>query len=77
MSGTSQLPSGPTTTDDAIIIMIVPCSLTIGDVGARPEDVAGRDQQLGADGHRQQPAGEEEEEHPDRVLQADHLVVVR
>ena len=29
MSGTSQLPSGPTTTDEAIIIMIVPCSQTM------------------------------------------------
>ena len=29
MSGTSQLPSGPTTTEEAIIIMIVPCSLTM------------------------------------------------
>ena len=30
MSGTSQLPRGPTTMDEAIIIMIVPCSLTTG-----------------------------------------------
>ena len=29
MSGTSQLPSGPTTTEVAIIIMIVPCSPTM------------------------------------------------
>ena len=29
MSGTSQLPSGPTTADEAIIIMIVPCSPTM------------------------------------------------
>ena len=28
MSGISQLPSGPTTTEVAIIIMMVPCSLT-------------------------------------------------
>ena len=28
MRGTSQFPSGPMTIDDAIIIMIVPCSLT-------------------------------------------------
>ena len=28
MSGTSQLPSGPTMTEVAIIIMTVPCSLT-------------------------------------------------
>jgi hypothetical protein len=29
ISGTSQLPKGPTTADDAIIIMMVPCSPTI------------------------------------------------
>ena len=28
MRGTSQFPRGPMTIDDAIIIMIVPCSLT-------------------------------------------------
>ena len=34
------------------------------DVGAGPDDVVGRVQQLGADGHRQQAAGEEEQEAP-------------
>jgi hypothetical protein len=29
MRGTSQFPSGPTTADEAIIIMIVPCSPTM------------------------------------------------
>ena len=29
ISGISQLPSGPTTADEAIIIMIVPCSPTM------------------------------------------------
>ena len=28
MSGTNQFPSGPTTAEEAIIIMMVPCSLT-------------------------------------------------
>ena len=35
-----------------------------------------RAEQLGADQHGEQAAGEEEEEDPDGVLHADHLVVV-
>ena len=39
-----------------------------GDVGAGAEHVVGRAQQLGADEHGQQAAGEEEQEDADRVL---------
>ncbi len=39
--------------------------------------MAGRAEQLGADEHGEQPAGEEEQQHADGVLVAHHLVVVR
>ena len=46
------------------------------DVDPGTEDVAGRAEQLGADEHGEQPAGEEEQQDADGVLPADHLVVV-
>ena len=70
MSGTSQLPRGPTTTDEAIIIMIVPCSLTIEMYVPGTEYVVRRTQQLGPDRHGEEAAGEEEEQHADHVLHA-------
>ena len=39
-----------------------------GDVGARPEDVVRRAEQLGADEHGEESAGEEEQEDADGVL---------
>ena len=45
------------------------------DVLPGTEDVVRRAQQLRADAHGEYPAREEEEEHDDRVLQADDLVV--
>ena len=47
------------------------------DVGARPEDVGRRAEQLCPDRHGQQAAGEQEDEHADHVLEPDDLVVVR
>ena len=46
------------------------------DVGAWPEHVVGRAQQLGADHHREEPTGEQEQEDADRVLQPDDLVLL-
>ena len=44
-------------------------------VGARTEDVVGGGEQLGPDRHGEQPAGEEEEQHAEQVLQTNHLVI--
>ena len=46
-------------------------------VRAGVHDVVGRRQQLGPDGHREQATGAEVDDHPDQVLEADHLVVQR
>ncbi len=56
--------------------MMVPCSLTMAMYVPGTEGVARGAEQLGADHHGEEAAGEEEQEDADGVLPADHLVVL-